>query len=255
MRKALGGGVGAVGGGEGIVDVDVAELGELFDIGRIVLLLALVEARVLEQQNVAVLHCPDRVGGHFANAVADEADRPADDLSDRLGDRSQRIGFVRTALRAAEMREQNDLAALVGDLLYRLRHALDARLVGDAAVFDRTFRSTRRRTRFPETSASSSVRNGLVINVPPSESKDDARSGAPCGHKSDDQHPPGGKHGHLPRSSANSTAISGRRPASSPSTGSRLSSARAFQDLLHSVNSLFQRRPAGPPPEPGPTTR
>ena len=32
------------------------------------------------------------------------------------------------------MREQNDLAALVGDLLHRLRNAFDASLVGDAAV-------------------------------------------------------------------------------------------------------------------------
>ena len=126
MRQPLGGGVGAVGGGKGVVDIDVAELGELVHMSRVVLLLALVEAGVLEQQDVAVPHRPDRVGGHFANAVANEANRPADDLGHRLGDRSQRIGFVRAALGAAEMRKQNDLAALVGDLLYRLRHALDA---------------------------------------------------------------------------------------------------------------------------------
>ena len=49
----------------------------------------------------------------------------------------QRIGFVRAALRAAEMREQDDLAALVRDLLDRRRDALDARRVGDAAVLGR----------------------------------------------------------------------------------------------------------------------
>ena len=45
--------------------------------------------------------------------------------------------FDVAALRAAEMREQDHLAALGGDLGDRRRHALDARGVGDHAVVDR----------------------------------------------------------------------------------------------------------------------
>ena len=48
-----GAGVGAVGGAEGVVDVDVAELGEAFGQVRVVLRLPRLEAEVLEQQHVA----------------------------------------------------------------------------------------------------------------------------------------------------------------------------------------------------------
>ena len=51
------------------------------------------------------------------------------------------IGFSEffrvAALRPAEMREQDDLAALVGDLGDGRRDALDAGRVGDLAVLDR----------------------------------------------------------------------------------------------------------------------
>ncbi len=45
--------------------------------------------------------------------------------------------FAIAPLRAAEMRQQNHLAALVGDLGDRRRHAFDAGCVGDDAVFHR----------------------------------------------------------------------------------------------------------------------
>ena len=127
----------AMGGGEGVIDIDVAELGELVDMGRIVLLLALMEAGVLEQKHVAVLHLGDRVVGCLADAVGREGDRPLDDVGDRGGDGFERIGLVRAALGPAEMREQNDLAALVRDLRDGRRDALDARRIGHPAVLRR----------------------------------------------------------------------------------------------------------------------
>ena len=66
----------AMGGGESVIDIDVAELGEFVDMGRIVLLLALVEAGVLQQKHVAVLHLGDRVAGDVADAVGRQR-RPA----------------------------------------------------------------------------------------------------------------------------------------------------------------------------------
>ena len=101
VGEALGRGVGAVGGGEGVVDVDVAELGELVDEGRVVLFLRLVEAGVLEQQDVAVLHRGDRLRRPVADAVGGEGDRPLDHV--RRPPRRpglQRIAGVGLALRA-----------------------------------------------------------------------------------------------------------------------------------------------------------
>ncbi len=129
--------MGAVGGGEGVVDIDVAELGEFVDMGRIVLLLALVKAGVLEEKHVAVLHFGDRIVGRLADAVGREGDRPLDDVGDRGGDGLERIGFIRAALGPAEMGEKNDLAAFVRDLRDRRRHPLDARRIGHAAVLRR----------------------------------------------------------------------------------------------------------------------
>ena len=60
-------------GGEGVVDIDVAELGERCDESRIVLFFSLVEARVLETENVAVLHRGDGFLGRLADAVFREA--------------------------------------------------------------------------------------------------------------------------------------------------------------------------------------
>src|SRR5262249_11999260 len=66
-----------------------------------------------------------------------EGDLSLDDLGHRGGDRLQRIGFVRPTLGAAEMREQNDLAAFVGDFPDRRRDAFDARRIGHPAVLRR----------------------------------------------------------------------------------------------------------------------
>ena len=91
VAEAFGRGVRAVRGREGVVDPDVAELGECGDEGRVVLLLAGVEARVLEAEDVAGLHRGDRAFGLLADAVVGEFDRPLDDARDFGGDRLQRL--------------------------------------------------------------------------------------------------------------------------------------------------------------------
>ena len=125
VAETFGRGMRAVRGREGVVDPDVAELGECRDEGRIVLLLACVEAGVLQAENVAGLHRGDRALGQFADAIVGEGDRTLDDAGDLGGDGLQR--FLRVAtLWPAEMREQDHLAALVGDLGDGWRGALDA---------------------------------------------------------------------------------------------------------------------------------
>ena len=121
---------------EGVVDENVAELGQRGDESRIVLLLAGIKARVLQADDVAVLHRRHRVLGGLSDAVVDEFDRPLDDVRHLGCHRLERI-FLIASLRAAEMRQQYDFGALVGDLGERVRHALDAGGVADNAVLDR----------------------------------------------------------------------------------------------------------------------
>ena len=56
----LGGRVRPVGGAEGVVHVEIAELGQLPREGRIVFLLFVVKAQVLQQQHIARLHAAPR---------------------------------------------------------------------------------------------------------------------------------------------------------------------------------------------------
>jgi hypothetical protein len=71
-----------------------------------------------------------------ADGVVGKADRTADDLGDRRAHRTQRFLGV-GSFRPAEVRQQNDLAPFVGDLLDGRRDALDAGCVGDLAVLHR----------------------------------------------------------------------------------------------------------------------
>ena len=121
-------------GREGVVDPDVAELGELSDERRIVLFFLLVEAGVLQTKNVAVLHRGDGFGGGLADAVLGKGDRLLDHLRQRRRDGLQRILRI-AALGAAEMRQQDHLAALGGNFGDGGRDAFEAGSVGDAAVF------------------------------------------------------------------------------------------------------------------------
>jgi len=93
-----------------------------------------MEARVFQAQNVAVLHRGDGLFRGLADAVLREVDVTLEHVRDGVRDRLERILGV-AALGPAKMREQDHLAALVGDFLDRRRHALDARQVGDLAVF------------------------------------------------------------------------------------------------------------------------
>ena len=151
VAKALGGSVSAVCGRKGVIDPDVAELGERGDERRVVLLFAGVEAGVLKAEDVAGLHRGDRTLRHFADAVVGKFHRPLDDTSNFGGDGLQRLLWI-APLRPAEMRKQNDFAALVGDFSDR-GAARSMRVESVTTPFSTgTLRSTRTRTRLPFTS-------------------------------------------------------------------------------------------------------
>ena len=100
-------------GRKGIVDIDVAERGELFGEGRIVLLLAVVVTKVFQHGHLARLQRIDAALGLVADAVADEADLGAlHQLGDLVGNRLQRGVGHRAGLGPAQMRQHDHLGAI-----------------------------------------------------------------------------------------------------------------------------------------------
>ena len=160
-------GVGAVRDRERVVDVEVAQRGELVGEGRIALLLAGVEAQVLEQRHAAVRQGIDHGVGELADAVGREADvDAAQRLRQRLDDRRQAHRALGLALGPAEMRQHDDLGTLARQLLERLAGALDPGRVGDLAVLHRHVEVDPHQHPLAPGSTSSSVRN-LGIVLPP----------------------------------------------------------------------------------------
>ena len=110
IGDALGRGVGAVGAGKGVVDIDVAEAGK--GLGEVVVVgfLARMEPHVLQQQHVAVVEPCDGVLGGISDAIRREghvdtmAHDAADRIRQRLGDRLQGKFVDRLSLRPAQMR-------------------------------------------------------------------------------------------------------------------------------------------------------
>ena len=124
----------AVRGGEGVVDIDIAERGEFLGEGLVVFLLARMEAGVFEAQNVAVAHFGDGCLRLGTDAVRGERNRALDDPRHLGDDRPQRIFRIGPVFGAAEMRQQDHLAALVGDLGDGRGDFFDAGRVRDLAV-------------------------------------------------------------------------------------------------------------------------
>ncbi len=130
-------GMGAMRGGEGVVDVEIAERGELAGEGGVVFLLGGVEAQILEQRDLARRQPGDDRLGRRAAAILGEGDRAADRGRERVPHHLQRHAGHDLAVGPAEMGQHHDLGALVEQLLQRRGAALDARRVAHLAVLDR----------------------------------------------------------------------------------------------------------------------
>ncbi len=135
MGDALGRGMGAVGGGEGVVDVDIAESGEHPGEDGVIVLLARVEARVVGKKDVTLV---ERLGGAVGGIVApvggDEDHGAADGAGKRRAYGAQ--GHLRhePALGPSEMAQDDEACALVQKLAQCGDAALDARGIGHGAV-------------------------------------------------------------------------------------------------------------------------
>jgi hypothetical protein len=127
--------MGAMGGGKGVVDENVAEAREEPRKERIVVLLARMKAGVFQKQDLAGLGCRSRPRRAIVTPIGrDEPNRQAQRLGQDRRDRTQRHGRLGTALRPSEMAEQDDSGTALDDLAQRRHDALDAGCIAHFAV-------------------------------------------------------------------------------------------------------------------------
>mmetsp|Transcript_13005 Transcript_13005/g.22029 ORF Transcript_13005/g.22029 Transcript_13005/m.22029 type:complete len:479 (+) Transcript_13005:86-1522(+) len=130
LGHALGGGVRAVGGPEGVVDVEVRVGRELLGEVCAVLLLLGVEAHVLQEQHGAVLHARDGLLHVRADTVVDLDDIAREVLLEASHDGGQ-AELLGHALGAAQVGGDQDLGAVVDEVLDGRDGTTDAGVVGD----------------------------------------------------------------------------------------------------------------------------
>ena len=136
---ASGGPVRAVRRAEGVVDKEVGVHGELLGELLVVGLLLRVEAGVLQQHHVAVLHLSNGLAHGHADAVGNQRHGHAQELREAGGDGGQgELGLV-AALGATQVGGQQHLGALAHQVLDGRHGSADARVVRDpvGALFDR----------------------------------------------------------------------------------------------------------------------
>ena len=122
-------------GAEGVEHEDVAVGSELLGDLGVVLLLALVEADVLEHQDVTRLDLGNGSSGLLAVGVVNELHVIAGKLGELLGGRLEReLGLGTVALGAAEVAHEHDAGAVLLEVLDGGDGGLDARVVGDDTV-------------------------------------------------------------------------------------------------------------------------
>ncbi len=136
MAEPFGRRMRAVCGREGVVDPDIAERRQRIDETGIVLLFASVKPGVFEANDVAVLHCAHCSLGRRADAVVGKSDRAIEDAGERISGGFERILRI-APLGSPKMRQQDHLAAFVGDFRDRRRRPFEPRPIADLAAFHR----------------------------------------------------------------------------------------------------------------------
>src|SRR5579862_2626459 len=126
-----------MGGAEGVVDVDVGQLGQLFGEGRIVPLFLGMKTDVLQHRHLAGLQRGDALLDMLANRIRQVLDRRAEQLAQLLGYWGHAQLLDHFAVRTAQVRHERDLGALLDQILDGRQRGADARVVGDARAFER----------------------------------------------------------------------------------------------------------------------
>ena len=108
-----------MGAAEGVVDVGGGIGGERRGEDRIVLLLAGMEAQILEQRDVAIAELRRDRRRRLADRVVSKEHRPAQQCRQSLGHWPQRVLEVALALRPPAVRAQEQPGARRGELANR----------------------------------------------------------------------------------------------------------------------------------------
>ena len=139
LRHALGGRVRAVARPERVVHVQVGEIRELLRERRVVLLLFLVEADVLEHDEVVALGARrgDRLHGRLADAVLGEGHLALQQRRQVIGHRLQAELGARPALRPPEVRREDHRRAVLQRVRDGGQRRPHPRVVLDAPLLDR----------------------------------------------------------------------------------------------------------------------
>ena len=118
---------------EGIVDIYIRQARQFLGESRVVFGLFVVETHVFQHNDLAVLHLRNA----FFRVLADNVLRHLDFLAECLGevfsDRSEGILHVEFTLRAAQVGAEDDLCAMLVQILDGRQRAHDAGFVGDFA--------------------------------------------------------------------------------------------------------------------------
>src|SRR5690606_6245415 len=137
-RHARGGGVGAVGGAEGVVDPDVRDLRQLAGEVLVVGLFTGMEAEVLEEEDLAALEVVDDLGHALPHAVVGDDDLGVGkQLAQPLADREHGVLRDDSPLGTPQVRSQDDPGSAVERVPNGRQGGADPRVVGDPTVLER----------------------------------------------------------------------------------------------------------------------
>src|SRR5450759_3784863 len=143
LRDANRGSMGTMGGAEGVVDVEIGELGELLRKMFVVGFFLGVEAEVFEQQRLAFLELERHFFGFGPNALGAEADVFAarqffvEHHAQTLGNGLEAQLWIGLAFGTAEVRREDEAGAVSQSVLDAGQGFADAGVVHDAAVVER----------------------------------------------------------------------------------------------------------------------
>jgi hypothetical protein len=137
VGDAFGRGVRAVGSREGVVDIEVAQIGQLLGEDRIIGFFRRMEAHILKQQHAARIQIADGLDGGAADAVVGEADGCAEHVFQRFDNRLQAHRRDALALGTVEVGQQNHLGARVAQTLDRRHGDPQPGVVRDLAALHR----------------------------------------------------------------------------------------------------------------------
>src|SRR5262249_1263551 len=107
------GGMSPMCGTKRVIDIDVAQGGQRFREGSVVVLLALVESKVLKEQHIARLHTCYKAFHRLAYAIWRKQNVFAHQPPQAFGYGGQTVLGVELSVRSAQVRTENDLGTVI----------------------------------------------------------------------------------------------------------------------------------------------